>query len=464
MNASAVRDALVLPRPNTWTLFVLLLTVALGSEYWDKDPISLGGILLPWPRFVLAMLVVPLLVPRSERRWSALRRIPRVAAPMMVFWLCCGLSLISVVYALGSSSIGQFLKTFLHLTLYIGFVLALVKWITWPRLSLLVKAYYLLGIAAATLALLQFAHGHFGLFGWMAPLQFQSASYDVGAGLNVGFRTASFFGEPSWAARYYVHFMALALAFWWHTGARWHLAVLGLLVLAFYTANSLLGYVILGTFAVALVLTQMWRRNMFSLSRGRKAAIAAAAYAFLLLWLLGATPQVPDLIGRSISRVGLVMQGGGSAGNRIDSVFAGLKVWYLAPVGGVGLGNVDRYISVYYEDPAWVLRSSFGSDSLYVQLLAEVGIIGLVAFLWFWIRLLWFAAPSDFLETASPEMAQTYLWLRFLQFDMFAQGVGMVNAADYLNPHFWTVVAIVLACKTLLIAGTRPAPAAFALA
>ena len=460
MRAAALRNTLVVPRPNGWTLFVLLLIVALGSEYWDKDPLTLQGVQVPWPRFVLAMLALPLLVPPDQWRWGALFRVPRVTGPMLVFWLGCGLSIISVAIAPGTSTAGQFLKTFVHLSLYVGFVIAVVKWITWPRLSLLVRVYYALGIAAAVLALLQFAHGHFGLFAWMAPLQFQSREYDVGAGLNVGFRTSSFFGEPSWAARYYVHFIALALAFWWHSGAWRHLGVVVLLLLAFYTANSLLGYVILVTFAVSLAVVQMWRKNMFSLSRRKKAAIAVAAYGFILLWLLGATPRVPDLIGRSIDRIGLVMQGGGSAGNRIDSVFAGLKVWNLAPIGGVGLGNVDQYISVYYEDPAWVLRSSFGSDSLYVQLLAEVGVVGLAAFLWFWVRLLWFSAPLDFLQTASPESAQTFLWLRFLQFDMFAQGIGMLNAADYLNPHLWTVVAIILACKKLLLAGTARAPAA----
>ena len=461
MRAAALRNALIVPRPSGWTLFTLLLVMALGSEYWDKDPLTIPpGIQLPWPRFVVAMLVVPLLIPRRERRWGRLLSVPRVTAPMLVFWIGCGLSIISVAVAPGTSSVGQFLKTFLHLTLYVGFVLAVVKWITWPRLSLLVRMYYLLGVVAASLAILQFAHGHFGWFGWMAPLQFQSRAYDVGAGLNVGFRTSSFFGEPSWAARYYVHFMALALAFWWHTGARRHLAVLVLLLLAFYTANSLLGYVILVTFALSLAVTQMWRKNMFSLSRTKKAAIAVAAYACLLLWLLGVTPRVPDLIGRSIDRIGLVMQGGGSAGNRIDSVFAGLKVWELAPVGGVGLGNVDQYISVYYEDPAWVLRSSFGSDSLYVQLLAEVGVVGLLAFLWFWVRLLWFSVPPNFMHTLTGQEAEVYLWLRFLQFDMFAQGIGMINAADYLNPHLWTVVAIILASKKLLLARMPEAPSA----
>jgi hypothetical protein len=139
-------------------------------------------------------------------------------------------------------------------------------------------------------------------------------------------------------------------------------------------------------------------------------------------------------------------------------VFAGLEVWKLAPVFGVGLGNIDRYIVPFYQDPAWVLRSQYASDSLYVQLLAETGFPGLLGFLWFWGRLLWFASPSAAALSERPEVARAYGWLRFLQLDLFAQAVGMVNASDYLNPHLWTVVAIVLACKVVIIRETRSVP------
>jgi O-antigen ligase/polysaccharide polymerase Wzy-like membrane protein len=451
MNIASVRRCLIVSRPTGWHLFVGLLIFALGSEYWDKDPINIGaGLQLPWPRFVLALAAVPLVVPRGQWRWSEFLRIPAPLGPMLLFWCCCGFSILSVAYAPGRSDPLQFLKTFAHLTVYMAFVYVVVRWISVPRLRLLVKAYYALGIAAALLSVIQHVHGTLGLFGWAEALKFQSSESDIGLGLTTGFRASSIFGEPSWAARYYVHFMALSLAFWWHTRKRRYLAALFLVLLAFYAANSLLGYVIAGTFAVGVLISQMWRRNVFSITPRKKLAFGVAAYACFLLWLAGASPRFPDLIDRSIARVPLIMQGAGAVGNRIDGVYAGLAVWKLAPIAGVGLGNIDPYIVDFYRDPEWVLRSRFSSDSVYVQLMAEVGMVGLLAFLWFVVRLLWFRAPRGFHSDVSPETEQIYLWLRFLQLDMLAQAVGMLNSADYLNPHLWTVVAIVLGCKTLL--------------
>lgn len=446
---------LMLPRPTAWRIFVLLLMLTLAAEYWNKDALQVGGLLVPWPFFMVTLLLLPLLVPPRERRWSAVLCLPGPVGPMLVFWACCGLSIISLAFAPASDPL-QFLKTFVHLTVYVGFVCVVVRWITWPRLRLLVKAYYVVGVAAAILSLVQMVHGGLGLFPWLAPIRFQSADYAVGEGLTTGFRASSFFGEPSWAARYYVHYIALALVFWMQTRRRKHLGALGVFVVAFYGANSLLGYVILCTFLIAVALAQMWRRSMFTLGRRQKLAIGIAGYVFLLFWLVGITPEWPDLLDRSIARVGLVLQGGGGAGNRIDSVFAGLEVWKLAPVMGVGLGNIDRYIVPFYQDPAWVLRSQYASDSLYVQLLAETGIPGLLAFLWFWGRLLWFRSPTAVALSRRPDAARVYGWLRFLQLDLFAQAVGMVNASDYLNPHLWTVVAIVLASKVVIIRETRP--------
>ena len=87
---------------------------------------------------------------------------------------------------------------------------------------------------------------------------------------------------------------------------------------------------------------------------------------------------------------------------------------------------------------------------------------GLIGFLWFWGRLLWFAAPGEAVLRERPDVAWAYAWMRFLQLDLLAQGVGMLNASDYLNPHLWTVVAMVLACKVFIIRATRTAPAAAA--
>lgn len=453
-----LRRLFVVPRPTAWRCFVLLLILTLGAEYWNKDALALGPVQLPWPLFLLTLALLPLTVPPGARRWSELLRLPAPLAPMLFFWACCALSILGIALSPASRPV-QYARTLVHLTLYVVFVAAIVKWITWPRLSLLVRAYYVLGVVAAVLSVLQMLHGGFGLFPWLAPLRFQSAEHMMSADLTTGFRSSSFFGEPSWAARYYVHFIAVALAFFVQTRQRRHLAAIVLLLAAFYGANSLLGYVILATFVAAAAVAQAWRSSLFTLGRPQKILLGVVAYLALIGWLLGLMPDAPDLLDRSITRVGLVLQGGGGAGNRIDSVFAGLEVWKLAPVFGVGIGNIEHYIVPFYQDPAWTLRSQYASDSLYVQLLAEAGLPGLVGFLWFWGRLLWFAAPGEAVLRARPDVAWAYAWMRFLQVDLLAQGVGMLNASDYLNPHLWTVVAMVLACKVFIVRATRPAPA-----
>jgi hypothetical protein len=437
-------------RLTGWQLFVFLLIAALGSEYWDKEPLRLSSrLVLPWPRFVLAMAIAPLAIGIGVWRWSAVTRIPYEMRPLMVFYAACALSFLGLLFhPLASDGVLQFAKTFAHLSLYVVLVYVIVKHTTWERLRLLVGAYYVLGIGAAVLSLLQFADGALGILPWMSALRFQSATYDVGAGLTMGFRASSIFGEPRWAARYYVHWIALACGYWWFTGRVRHLAALVLFLLAFYVANSLLGYVLLGVFAVSLLATQMWRRNMFSLSPRKKAGLALFAYAAVIAWLVGVEVPLPDLFDRTVRRVGLVVQGGGGSGNRWDGVFAGLEVWRRAPIFGVGLGNIEGHIVQFYTDKAYIFRSSFSSDSVYVQLLAETGIVGLMGFLYFWGRLIVFHVPASFQLTGGT--AQAHGWLRLLQLDALAHTVAMLNYSDYLSPHLWTVIGIMLACRALV--------------
>ena len=440
-------------RFTAWQLFVLLLVAALGAEYWDKNPLRLSnGMTVPWPRFVLAMAVAPLVVAGVAWRWSAVAAIPREMQPLLVFYLGCILSLTGLlVHPLAPDGVAQFLRTTAHLSLYILLVYVIVKHMSWSRLKLLVDAYYLLGLAAAVLALLQFVNGAFGLLPWMSAFHFRSANYEVGAGLTMGFRASSIFGEPSWAARYYVHWMALALGYWWFTRRLRHLGAMVLFVLAFYVANSLLGYVLLSVFVLGLLVTQMWRRNMFSLSWRAKAIVVCVGYFGVVAWLVGYELPLPDLFERTVRRVGLVVQGGGGSGNRWDSIFAGLEVWRRAPLFGVGLGNIDGHIVQFYRDPAYVFRSYFGSDSLYVQIAAETGCVGLLGFLYFWASLIMFRTPAAFTTAHfSAGAAQAYVWLRMLQMDALAQAAGMLNYSDYLSPHLWTFVGISLACRAVV--------------
>lgn len=443
------RRRLAVPRPTAWRCFIVLLLLALGAEYWNKEALPVGPIVVPWPLFLVALGLLPLVIPRQGRRWRELLRVPAPLGPLLVFWAALGVSITGTTLGSASQPIA-FLRTYIHLTVYVVFVAIVVKWITWQRLSLLVRGYYVLGVAAAIVAMLQTLYG-IGVAPWLGWLQFQSGEYALSSELTLGFRTASFFGEASWAARYYTHFIAVALAFFLCTRQKRHLAAIGLFVLALYTANSLLGYVVLAAFVLTLAVGMALRGGLVSLGPRQRAAIPFVVCLGLIVWLLDIAPSPPELIDRSIARIEMIFEGAGGVGNRVDGVFAGLEVWRLAPILGVGLGNIESYIVPFYRDPEWVLRSQHSADSVYVMLLAETGVIGLVAFVFFLARLVTFRSVDSEVLAARPDLASAHTWMRLLQVDLFAQAVGMLNAADYLNPHLWTVVAIVLACKVYII-------------
>ena len=86
-----------------------------------------------------------------------------------------------------------------------------------------------------------------------------------------------------------------------------------------------------------------------------------------------------------------------------------------------------------------------------MQILAETGVVGLATFLYFWCRLLLFRVPPSFsVAPFGSGAGQAYGWLRFLQLDALAQMFGTLNYSDYLSPHMWTVVAMLLACRAVV--------------
>jgi len=448
----SVRETQLRGRDVLWKMLVVLLVMALASESFDEHPYLLAqGVSVPWPRFMFVFLLTFAVFIMFVLGRRIYLNMPAVYQPLFLFWCANQLSIIGILWmGAESSKLLQFIETDVHLTIYIVFVYALLKLADWDRFRFLLRVYYGLGIVAAIVAIMQFVHGNFGWFSWMSNYLFESRSY-----LQVGFRTSSIFGEPMWAARYYVHWIALSLAFYSYSRKRRYIALLLLFGLVFYMAASLLGYLMLSGFVLILLLSQM-RGKALPVSRQAKVVAFLAGDLLVCILLLSIMFEqglpVPHLLETSIERAGEVLQGRGGAGNRIDGIQAGLRVWQESPLFGVGLGNNYFYIYRFYTDPAFVVRSRFDTDSMYTQMLSEKGLVGLVAFLYFLARMIRTPRTNLFpVALTESRDREAYILLRFLQMDLVAQAVGMVNYSDLLAPHLWVIVAIVLVLQQVVL-------------
>lgn len=431
-----------------WKMLVVLWMIALGSEYFDKVPYPLTEqFSLPFPRFMLvsllmfAIFIIWILGNRVHLNVSAIFR------PLLVFWVVSQISIIGLIWmGAGSSEVLQFIKTDLHFTVYTAFVYVILSLANWNRIRLLLRLYYCLGIAAAIIAIMQFVHGNFGWLPWMSNYLFQSGVYR-----DVGFRASSVFGEPSWAARYYVHWIALSIAFYaWSRKAR-YIVFLVLFGVAFYMAASLAGYLVLGAFLVFLLIQV--RGKLLPISHQAKVLAfltgGLLVCMLLLVVMFSSGVPVPPLLKTSMQRVGQVFQGGGGVGIRLDASQAGLQLWTDSPVFGVGLGNARFYLPDFFTlDQSF--KSFIGTDSAHVQILAETGLIGFVAFLYFMVRAIRTPRGNAYRVPESRDRDKAYLLLRFLQIDLAAQVVGMVFYADYLSPQMWTFVGMILALQKIV--------------
>ncbi len=463
---------------RAWKVLAVLLMLALASEVFDKDPYLVrGGVAIPFARFmaVLSLILAMLLVSLLRRRAGL--GLPSLLKPLFFFWLAGQLSILGILWmnagqrealqlisttgdpvfrTVESSTIIQFLRTDAHFTIYILFVYAILKLADWDRVRFLFRAYYVFGILAAIFAVMQFMHGSFGWLPWMSPYLLTSSFYR-----DIGFRASSIFGEPSWAARYYVHWIALSMAFFSISHKTRYLLFLGLFGLAFYMAASLAGYAILLTFVLILAFVRVRSGSHLVPVRARKWVFLGSCLlvCFLLISSLfeWSIPML-DVPGKLLDRFGVALAGRGGMEVRAESSLAGLKVWGLSPLFGVGLGNARFHMPQFFSDAQTLVRSYQNADTVYSQVLAELGVIGFIAFLYFLVKM---ALPSrQKAEVAGQpaDMRQAKILLTFLQIDLLAQVVGMANYGDYLSPPFWLFVSMILVLQQFVSRRGRSYP------
>lgn len=429
----------------------------LGAEYFEKKasvPVALGvGFAVTEPIFaaVLLFMLVGFLFAALLGRINV--DLPRSFRPILWFWLACQVSLMSLLASgLDSENLAQFVKTDLHFTTLVVFTFMLVKFCSLARLRALLLTYYSLGVISALFAILQLFHHETGMFGWMSNLMFNSADYGR---YGIGFRTSSFFTEPSWAARYFVHWFALSLAFLATDRRVAHVLLALLFLIAFVISASLSGYSVLLTFLV--ILSLHWLRTARLVDRRITLPIVGCALTAIGVWgMLALTGlfslEVPGWLVAQYDRLNDVWHGEGGFAVRNDTTLAGMKLWLQHVAVGVGLGNARFHMQDFFLHRRSQVRDYLNADNAYTQLLAEVGIVGTIAFLFVAYRMVSARSPaahSMFHSLHGDKKFATIVY-DFLRWDLCAQFVGMFNYGDVLTPHTWFMFGVALSLQETL--------------
>ncbi|MDA8217729.1 MAG: O-antigen ligase family protein [Dehalococcoidales bacterium] len=366
---------LILARPH-WALYMLAFSVPFES----LKQLDLGGAAIGSTEALVGLLTVAWAVRLAA---TAERRPPRVALlrPLVLVLAAFGLATLRAVAL--PAAIKEGIR---WLEILIVYLTASDLLATRGRRAVLLGLLLLAGAAEATIGFVQF------LFR-LGPDSFRTGGF---------LRAYGTFGQPNPYAGYLGTLLPLSIALvvagWWDGRARRQVGfyalvvVLGLLggaLLASMSRGALLGLAL----AVAVMASLASRRAFL--------VLLAAALAGAVVMMLGAFDLLPSQISQRLVQV--VSYFGVFDVRTVKltpanwAIVERMAVWQAAwgmfeahPFLGVGPGN---YPTAYadFAMPGW--NQAMGhAHNLYLNLLAETGVVGLGAFLVFWvaaIRAVW---------------------------------------------------------------------------
>jgi len=330
---------------------------------------------------------------------------------------------------------GAALSGLIKLTLNILLFLLIARVARHPRArSLLILSYILTSLPVSVFGLRQYFFGVTALATWM----------DAESALADATRVYSFLGNPNLLAGYLipaVMFSAAAVFAW----PRWLPKVLALLATGINT--------------LCLILT---------LSRGGWVGFLIAGFVLLTLvvqyWSIWFTPfwrrwALPVLLGGTAALLVLGVLSVGTLRARVLSMFVGradssnnfrINVWAAVvdmirdrPILGIGPGN-DAFNQVYpfYQRPRYTALSAY---SVFLEVLVEGGIVGLLAFLW--LMLMIFQQGWTQLQKLRETQAIQGYWLMGAIASVAGiLGQGIADTVMYrpqISTLWWMAIAIV---------------------
>ena len=288
--------------------------------------------------------------------------------------------------------------------------------------------------AVCLFGLWQFAGDMAGLPAWLTGLRPQYTKAILGFT-----RIQSTSAEPLYFADYLLLPFSLAYA-WLLSGAAaktrpWLVALLFVISIDIVLTASRGGYAGLAASAVAVV--WMLRRGAVTVRRAAialVAGLAAAAIAFLVLSSYAVT--TPGTLADTFLKHVTTLTDGAAYVERADTSRTAIDAFRLHPIIGVGIGGYGPFVVTYAHrmpDAGWPIV-----NDEYLELLAETGVIGFLAFMIF-IGFVFRAgarqAPSDIEPIRVGAVAALVGIL--VQYFTFSTLYVM---------HVWFAIGLVLAC------------------
>ena len=319
-------------------------------------------------------------------------------------------------------------NSILIMPMYVAFVFAAPSLIEDRKdVERIVGAFLLI---AAMLAVLAIAQRLFGVFNWRTILV-QSDDYS--------YRSNATFADPNNLARYFAVSMSIAVGLLLSTGPRRQTVYLAIPMLVLCAAGivataSRSGWLmlVLCTFLVVLV-SPISRYTKSKLIFGSAGALTAM---LVLLLLQGGTDA---------ERVKSLASGVQVIGQREFLIKAGWQMFKDSPFIGVGSGNYQHALVTSYLDliPAWA-RTTLSHTSL-ISLLAELGIVGMLAFLLVVVRV-GISVMRAYFATAVEYNRLIIGWLGASMIGILLVSQSEGRLLD--EPYLWLILAMFVALET----------------
>ena len=279
-------------------------------------------------------------------------------------------------------------------------------------------------------------------------------------GLDPGFsrvvfgfpRPQSFSMEPLYLANFLLIPIGLGLAFVFAKNPpikRSNLIILVILMIIVFiltvSRGAYLGFIALLLLLAILMPKQIinWRNILIGL-------LSVAIILIAVFWVLQkAEPEAYENFIGHITLEDYFVMGGESTYGRLITYQDAIAAWKESPLFGIGLGNYGPYVDNYplnAPEDGWKVV-----NNEYLEILAETGLIGLVAFLLFIISIIiksficMFKTKNKFLKTAL--------------IGLFVAFIGILSQYNFFSTlyimYIWVAMGILVATQNLIIGNKK---------